>query len=73
MRRCSDREKFTQKAVTYLSLMRVKTAAFGSTTEHLSRLKLTKVADAEMIKSQLLCQLSYAPVLLFSMRCGELW
>ena len=30
------------------------------------------MADAEVIKSQLLCQLSYAPVLLFPIKCGEL-
>ena len=41
--------------------MGVKTAAFRSTSQHLSRLNITRMADAELIKSQLLCQLSYAP------------
>jgi hypothetical protein len=41
--------------------MGVKTAAFRSTLQHLSRWKITRTAHAEVIKSQLLCQLSYAP------------
>jgi hypothetical protein len=61
----------TVASFTYLSLTDEKIPAFSGTSEHVSAGKITEVAGRLPIKSQLLCQLSYAPVRGFSFAPGN--